>query len=137
MTSSGMRMPGAGQIVSAIPNERRTDLECAINLDVARKQVQKLQDELNALEQCYSSAPPHDKPFCKVAALEKAAALTTANQILLEYEREEARWEAARQRQLATASENAGQFMMVIIEHHNDGRPDGAPPSYEEVTGRR
>ncbi|KJF65761.1 hypothetical protein RS75_21465 [Rhizobium nepotum 39/7] len=137
MTSSGMRMPGAGQIVPAIPNERRTDLECAINLDVARKQVQKLQDELNALEQCYSSASPDDKPFCKVAALEKAAALTTTNQILLEYEREEARREAARQRQLATASENTGQFMMVIIEHHNDGHPAEAPPSYEEATGRR
>lgn len=133
-----MRLLGAGQIAPAIPNECRADLECAINLDVARKQVQKLQDELAALEQCYSSALPKDKPFCKVAALEKAAALTTANQILLEYEREEATREAARQRQLATASERDGQFMMVIIEHHhNDGRPDEAPPSYEEVTGGR
>lgn len=139
MTSSIMRQPGAGRFVASVPDERLSDPNWAIVFDVARKEVQKLEDELVALQQLHLSASSDNKPFSRMAVAGKADQLETAKRALLEYEREEIRREAARQRQLATTAANAGQpreFMMVIIEHRNEGHPSDAPPSYEEATGR-
>lgn len=140
MTSNIMRQSGARQFVASVPDERLSDPNWAIVLDAARKQVQKLEDELVALQQLHSSASSNNKPFSRMAVAGKVDQLETAKHVLLEYEREESRREAARQRQLATTVANAGQpreFMMVIIEHHNEGHPSDAPPSYEEATGGR